>query len=222
MKNLVFGLGLLLSAAATVAGCRETSKLPEPAIESMPLILPIASTDTARQYFNWKSSRSSENALPNIQAPNLTYRPTFEFVIAPTERDIKVRTVEVYKSYAIPLNALGTAYRFGPRIKYRDFSAFPATVTLDSNEALKGLTYLDGTVTRPIVQLLPDGRQDPGQFINFIDPNHAVVFTFEYILEDGRRIVLTPLDSRGSISGTFASKPYAIYAVFRDPKPPGK
>ena len=221
MKNLVFGLGLLLSAAATVAGCRETSKLPEPAIENLPLIFPTVTADTARQYFNWKSSRSNDNGLSNIDPPNLKYRPIFEFTIAPTERDVKIRTVEVYKSYAIPLNVLGTAYRFGPRVKYRDFSSFPATITLDSNEALKGLTYLDGSVTRPVVQLLPNGSQDPTQFINFIDPGHAVVFTFEYILEDGRRIILTPLDTRGSITGTFTAKPYAMYAVFRAPNPRG-
>lgn len=223
MKNLVIGLCLLIAAPAAMSGCRETSKLPEPAIENLPLILPIQSTDTARQYLNLKSSRSNETGLPNIEPPNLPYRPTYEFTIAPTATDVKIRTVEVYKSYAIPLNALATAYKFGPRVKYRDFSSFPVTVTLNSNEALKGLSYIDGSgVTIPVVELLPDGTQNPNKFINFVDVKHAVVFTFEYILEDGRRIILTPLDSRGSILGTFALKPYAAYAVFRAPSPPKK
>lgn len=213
MKNLILGLGLLLSASA-LSGCRETSKLPEPASESLPLIIPIKSTDANKRYFDLPRARASENFLQGLDPAT---RPTFEFTIDPTNRDVKVRTVEVYKSFAIPLNAAGTAFNFGPRVKLGDYSSFPATISVGSMEALKGLTYLDAGLPIPIIQLLPDGTPDPTKFILPVTLGRAVVFTFEYILEDGRRIILTPLDTRGGITGTFAAAPYAMYAFFRNP-----
>lgn len=214
MKNLILGFGLLLSAAATVSGCRETSKLPEPAIENMPLIFPLKSTDVNKRFFDLQRARANENALQNYDPAT---RPTFEFTIDPTNRDVKIRTVEVYKSFATPLNAAGTSFNFGPRVKLGDYSSFPATISVGSMEALKGLTYLDAGLPIPIIQLLPDGTPDPTKFILPVTLGKAVVFTFEYILEDGRRIILTPLDTRGGITGTFTSAPYAMYAFFRNP-----
>lgn len=214
MKNLILGLGLLLSTAATVAGCRETSKLPEPAIENLPLIIPVASTDPNKRFYSLQRARQNANGLLS-QDP--ATRPTFEFTINPTSRDVKVRTVEVYKSFAIPLNAAGTAFNFGPRVKLGDYSNFPVTISVGSMEALKGLAYLDAGLPIPVVPLGPDGNYDPAQFIIPVTLGRAVVFTFEYVLEDGRRIVLTPLDTRGGITGTFTSAPYAIYALFQNP-----
>lgn len=213
MKNFILGLGLLLSVAATVTGCRETSKLPEPASESLPLIFPTPSDNPFRRYFDLQRGRRSINLLANYENPT---RPIYQFTINPSNRDVKIRTVEVYKSFAIPLNASGTAYSFNPRVKLGDYSTFPTTVTLNSMEALKGLTYLDAGVPIPIIQLLPDGSPDPTQSYVRVAFGTAVVFTFEYILEDGRRIILTPLDTRGGVTGTFTAKPYAAYAVFQD------
>ena len=60
MKNFILGLGLLLSVAATVTGCRETSKLPEPASESLPLIFPTPSDNPFRRYFDLQRGRRSK------------------------------------------------------------------------------------------------------------------------------------------------------------------
>ena len=216
MKNLVLGLGLLLSVAATVAGCRETSKLPEPAIENMPLILPIQSDNPFKRYFDFQRGRLGINSLRTNNQITIRTRPIYQFTISPTNTDVKVRTVEVYKSFAVPLNAANTAYEYGPRVKFGEYSSFPTTVTLNSLEALKGLTYQDGAVTTPLIELNPDGTINPTKNFIGVKLNTAIVFTFEYILEDGRRIILTPLSTRGAITGTFAARPYAAYAVFKD------
>lgn len=230
MKNLLFGLALLASAAAA-SGCRETSKLPEPAIESMPLIFPEYSSDVNKTYYNFTYSNASLIDLVDTLG-NPVKRSVFEFTINPTNRDIKIRTVEVYKSFAslltngngnTPLGSpvpYGQSYKFGPRVKVGDYNSFPAKISLDSKAALTGLYYLDtdggSSPIIPAYPALPNGDYDDNTS-GILKPGNAVMFTFEYVLADGRRIVLTPLDNRGAITGTFTAVPYSALALFRAP-----
>lgn len=207
MKNYFTSVLLLLTAAATLSSCRETSKLPEPAYESIPLIIP--EINPQKSFFDLVTSRYSVNAL----ATNNATRPVFEFVVNPSQGYSEIQTVEVYKSF---FRTAGSS--LGPRVKVADLTSFPATVTLDSQQALQGLFPTSATtdIPNPLAVL---GANPTLQ--NRIINGNAVVFTFEYVMKDGRRITLTPLSKTvGSINaptGVQSLAPLAAYAYFRIP-----
>ena len=107
-------------------------------------------------------------------------------------------------------------------MKHADLTSFPATVTINSQEAITGL-YPSSPVAGQVAPLPVKGLTSSA--INRIDlPStkirNAVVFTFEYVMKDGRRIVLTPLSSAAGSTGavipnTFVNAPLAAIAVFR-------
>jgi hypothetical protein len=197
---------LLLTAASSLVACRETSKLPAPATEDVPLIIP--EINPQKSYFNIQAARLS---VDQARTQNRT-RPVFEFVVNPSKGGGDIQTVEVYKSYRRDL-------KLGPRVKVMDLTSFPATVTIDSQKALEGL-YATSPITVAGVTTLPQpvkGESDgtPNRLIN----GEAVVFTFEYIMKDGRRIILTPLSTlSGYVDaplGTLVNAPYAAVAEIR-------
>ncbi|MBF9142125.1 hypothetical protein [Hymenobacter properus] len=200
---------LLLVAVGSLASCRESSKIPAPAIESVPLIIPVINPQ--KSYFDYTTSRPSTNTIKASGAS----RPVFEFVVNPSEGYAEIQTVEVYKSIR-----RGTI--LGPRVKFRELTSFPATITIDSQEALRDLYYTSPIAptpanpnpTAPVAALAPNDAT-----INRILNGDAVVFTFEYVMKDGRRIILTPLStSSGSVgapTGTQVNAPYAAIAEFR-------
>ena len=110
---------------------------------------------------------------------------------------------------------------FGPRVKVTDLTSFPATVTLTSQEALTDL-YL--TNNPPLITVPATPPPIPVKAItpaggNRIARGNAVVFTFELIVNGGRRVVLTPLTTTGvigAVTGTQTAAPYAAIATFRD------
>lgn len=194
MKKYVASLLMLFSAAISFSSCRESSKLPEPKYENVPLIIPEINASKSSFDFS-RSSVSVNNATANG-----IVRPQFEFVVNPSQGYGELQTVEVYKSFR-----RGTA--FGPRVKYADLTSFPATVTLDSQEALRDLRPTPGGV---LVRGANDGA------INRIIRNDAVVFTFEYVMKDGRRIVLTPVSSDNVLlASSLINAPLAAVAVFQ-------
>ncbi|GAB3576571.1 hypothetical protein [Hymenobacter daeguensis] len=194
MKKYVASFLMLLSAAVSLSSCRESSKLPEPKNESVPLIIPEINPD--KSYFDFSRSSVSVN---NATANNIT-RPQFEFVVNPSQGYSELQTVEVYKSFR-----RGTT--FGPRVKYADLTSFPATITLDSQKALENLLPAPGAVAV---------LGSTANAINRIVRNDAVVFTFEYIMKDGRRIVLTPVSSDNVLlASSLINAPLAAIAVFK-------
>lgn len=198
MKNYFVSFLLLLSAVAGLSSCRESSKLPEPKNESVPLIIP--EINPRRASFNFDSSRASTTIAAN---PNYK-RPIFEFVVNPSQGYAELQTVEVYKSFR-----RGAA--FGPRVKIADLTSFPATIRLNSQDALKDLypSALAGSLT---VLANPATPSAP----NRLNPNDAVVFTFEYVLKDGRRIVLTPVSADNTLlPSSLVNTPLAAIAVFK-------
>jgi len=203
MKNLVFSLVSLASFAGALSGCREQSRIPEPAVESLPLILP--EINPAKNVFTFASARAPEASNPT--------RPVFEFTVNPTQVEgVQLATVEVYKSFA-----RGTV---GPRVKVKDLTSFPATVTINSQEALTDL-YLTNNpppVTVPATPPPTPIKATSPTANNRILNGDAIIFTFEYVLSDGRRIVITPLTTTGVtgvVTGIRATAPYAAVATFK-------
>lgn len=222
MKNYFASLLLLLSAATALSSCRETSKLPEPAYENIPIIFPEINPEKAS--FDYNAARVSVNDARRL---NVT-RPVFEFVINPSKGYTEIQTVIVYKSFS-------RAGVLGPRVKQTEVSEFPATITLDSQQALDGLYPSSQTYTvdaagqpttvpvRPLV-LAVKGANDGAP--NRIDPptvqKNAIVFTFEYVMKDGRKITLAQLNpavntaSSGSLlPSSFVNTPLAAVAEFK-------
>lgn len=203
MKKYFTRLLLLVSAVAALPACRETSKLPEPATESVPLIIP--EINPQKSYFDYQLAR---NSVATTTASGMA-RPVFEFVVNPSKGYTELQTVEVYKSFRRN-NILG------PRVKVMDLTSFPATVSLNSQDAIKDLFASSPTTANPTPT--PILATSTGARNNMFN-GEAIVFTFEYILKDGRRIVLTPLStSTGSVGapiGTFVNPPYTAVAEFR-------
>jgi len=196
---------LLLAAVGSLASCRDTSKLPEPATESIPLVIP--EINPQKSFFNYITSRPSINSI----AASGDTRPVFEFVVNPSQGYSEIQTVEVYKSFR-------RDSKLGPRVKQVDLTSFPATVTLNSQDAIKDL-YITSPVAgaaAPVAVMSPTAGA-ANRMLN----GDGIVFTFEYVMKDGRRIILTPLSTStgmvGAPTGTFVNKPYAAVAEFRVP-----
>ena len=197
----------MTALAGTASSCREQSRIPAPTTDSVPLILP--EVNASKSFFSFRRSQLSEQIRIDSFALRPAYytRPVFEFVVNPSQGYAELQTVEVYKSLR-----RGTA--LGPRVKVADLTSFPATVSLSSQESLQGLypSSVPGTLAvlaNPAFLTLN----------NRIVRNDAIVFTFEYVLKDGRKIILTPLSSAegsvGAPTGTMINAPYAAIAVFR-------
>lgn len=229
MKNHLAILLLLLSVAGGLTSCREESRLPAPKLlGSLPLITPVLSTDPEKAYFNFRRSQLSDNGLLTSTAITNRTRPVFEFTFSlDNTRDLKVKTVEVYKSFQ-------RISDLGPRVLVGSYSSFPATVSLNSQDALAGLSRL---ITQPpALPYLLDIKATTPTANNAIFNNlDSILFTFEYVLEDGRRIILTPVTKKilGNTpppanvpprtptvdvlaNTTQINAPYSIKAVFRD------
>ncbi|WP_426059595.1 hypothetical protein [Hymenobacter sp. B1770] len=213
MKKLLLSLLVVSATLASLSSCQDSSKIPAPDVTSVPLIFAKASPDPSKNSFDFLRARASINELPSLANPT---RPVFEFTIdIPDQRDVKIREVEVYKSFL-----RGT--RLGPRAFVGAYNTFPATVSLNSQTALTGLQQLVFTSNASLPSLSSLVGATPTAR-NPIFNGDIIVFTFEYVLQDGSRVILTPLtDVRlddGSvakvISGTQINPPYALYAKFQ-------
>ena len=225
MKNLVLSL-LLVSAIGSLTGCKEDSKIPAPAVTSVPVIFGKVSSDINKSYYNTRRAAASINNLPTTVSnpdptlppdPFIGQRPVFEFSFdIPDQRDVNIAAVEVYKSFKRGIT-------IGPRAFVGAYTSFPATVTLNSQDALTGLQRLftaSGATGPTASNLL---ASTPGQQ-NQILSGDQIVFTYEYVLQDGSRVILTPLTDVTLndkitkvkvISGNQINPPYAVYATFQ-------
>ncbi|ALW85447.1 hypothetical protein AUC43_10275 [Hymenobacter sedentarius] len=113
------------------------------------------------------------------------------------------------------------ANNIGPRVLQGSYSTFPARVFLNSQEPLSSLQRLffaTGEVLPSLRNLLGATPTSPNEVLT----GDLIVFTFEYVLEDGSRVILTPLSdvklaggaTAKVISGTQINPPYALYAKF--------
>ena len=206
MKKIFFSLLSLAAFAGMLGSCREQSRIPEPEVESLPLILP--DINPAKNVFTFTPSRAAESTNPT--------RPVFEFTVNPSQvSGIKLEVVEVYKTFVRG----GTT--FGPRVKVKDLTSFPATVSINSQDALTDL-YLTNNPPPVTVPATPPPipiKATTSTGNNRIISGDAVVFTFEYVVNGGRRIVLTPLKTvagvTGVISGNRTAAPFAAIVTFK-------
>ncbi|MBD2724153.1 hypothetical protein [Hymenobacter armeniacus] len=221
MNKSIFGL-LLTLVLGSFSACKESSKIPAPEVISTPLIFAKVSSDINKSYYNTRRAAASINNLPNTISgtdPNDPFkgqRPVFEFSFdIPDQRDVRIKTVEVYKSFK-------RGNSIGPRVLHGSYSSFPVTVSVNSQDALTGLKRLL-TVTGAALPSTANLLGASNSQANSIVSGDIIVFTFEYVLEDGSRVILTPLTSvklaDGTtvqvISGTQINPPYAVYATFQ-------
>lgn len=194
------------------SSCKESSKIPAPAFTSVPLIFGKVSDDVSKSYFDFVRGRASIVELDTL--PNRT-RPLFEFTIdIPNQRDVQIKSVEVYKSFK-------RLTRIGPRTLVGAYESFPTKISLNSQQALAGLQQLT-TPTGALPSLNALVGASP-EVRNPIFSGDVVVFTFEYVLQDGSRVILTPLSevrlANGTItrviSGNQINPPYAVYGIFQ-------
>jgi hypothetical protein len=211
MKKLLLGV-LLFSALGSVSSCKDASKIPAPEVTSVPLIFAKVSPNVENNHYDTQRASTSVNNLPRLANPT---RPVFEFTIdIPDQRDIKLQAVEVYKSFQ-----RGTS--IGPRALVGSYSTFPATVSLNSQDALTGLQrlfYVPGATLPTLRNLLGATTSS----VNEVLSGDIILFTYEYVLQDGSRVILTPLSdvklaggaTTKVISGTQINPPYALQAKF--------
>ncbi|MCC2546997.1 hypothetical protein LJY25_11115 [Hymenobacter sp. BT175] len=203
MKKTLFALALLASSMLGFSSCTDQDKLPAPETEDLPILFPRVTP--GKDYFPISQSAAAPNSNPT--------RPVFEFTIDPgDQREVEIDRIAVYRSYR-----RGT--QISPRLLVKEVSSFPATITMNSDEALRDLERINGAALTTVYPIKPGSttkEQDPTRTNNFLVRNDAIVFTFDYILKDGRRIVLTPLTGTfPSPSGTLSREPFAAVAVFR-------
>ncbi|MDO7852782.1 hypothetical protein [Hymenobacter convexus] len=200
MNSYLTRFFLLLTVAGSLVACREDSKLPAPTTESIPLIIP--EINPQKSFFDSRFSRPSNKMV----ADSGWTRPVFEFVVNPSQGYSEIQTVEVYKS-------IRRKDVLGPRVKAFDLTTFPATVSINSQNASRDLFFANPMNNTTAV--LGPNDTSPNRTLN----GDAIVFTFEYVMKDGRRITLTPLStstsSAGAPTGTFINPPYAAIAEFR-------
>ena len=225
MKNIFASVLLLVSVAGSLTSCVDKSKLPAPPLAgSVPLITPVISSDPEKNHFDFTRTQVSDTRLAtDVNITNRT-RPVFEFSFElNNNRDKKVKTVEVYKSFL-----RGTT--FGTRVLAGSYNSFPVTVSLNSQQALTGLQRV--IAQAPALPYLLEVKGATAAAPNPILRNDAIVFTFEYVLEDDSRIILTPVTATAvgpSPGGVVPSSPtvqvlatttqirapYAVVAVIR-------
>ena len=206
MKIYFSKFALLLSAVFSLSSCRDSSKLPAPKYESIPLIIP--EINPQKSFFAFDGSSPSISAAA---AAGIT-RPEFEFVVNPSQGYSELQTVEVYKSFR---RLVKDAFAYGPRVKVTDLTSFPATVTINSQDALRGLLTSATSLTPVLATTATGTNRILRPTIDGI-PNDAIVFTFEYIMKDGRKIILTPVSADNILlPSSQINAPLAAVAAFK-------
>ena len=178
-----------------LTSCKRDQDIPAPVADTIPIVFPQLSADPNKQFYKFVDAQAAVASNPT--------RPVFEFVINPSSSgNTQLASVLVYKTFR-------RSGAYGARVLVGEYSNFPATVSINSQDALNGLTRAGGfPVAAPATN--PTQR-------NLILRNDVVLFTFDYRLTDGRIITSTPVDATGTISNTtLINPPYAIAATFKD------
>ncbi|GAB2965894.1 hypothetical protein GCM10027048_39880 [Hymenobacter coalescens] len=188
MKKILFALWLGV-AAVSMTSCKDEDKDPLPKFEEVPLVLSALTTATYTQADARSTTANPVISLTtNVTGPNLD----------------KVESVEIYKSLRnIVRNAQGQlALQTLPRVLVRTIPPAPTTTEISFNDLVANMQRRGPSSGSAFdAPLAPLTRAS-------LTAQESFVFTYELVMKDGRRVVLTPT-SGGIVSGTQAAAPYA-------------
>jgi hypothetical protein len=220
MKNFALAASLLLASSAALTSCYDRDRDPMPEYSSVALVK--ATIDPATDTLALRPAQAAENTNPT--------RPEVRFTIdLYSQRDVKVTKVYVYTTLR---RGTGTSISYSSRALLTEVTTFPTTLSFNSQELLTGLyrlgtPTLDTTDSVMVYPAFPFIRL-PTQ-ATAIFANDVILLTYEYELENGKRIILTPVTNRtGIITGTTGPRqnyevitgsqiqpPYALPIIFR-------
>lgn len=216
MKNFAFAASLLLASSAVLTACYNRDRDPMPEYSSVGLVK--ATIDPATDTISYIPARAAPSTNPT--RPNVTF--TIDLY---SQRDVKITKLYIYRT----LRRGTTTFTYSPRFLLDSITTFPTTVTYNSQQLLTGMVRLDATTNPvtaiPYVQSLPTSP-------NRIFQTDSFIFTYEYVLENGKRIVLTPTTNTkvttaatpttpattqtyGTITGSQILAPYALVVPIR-------
>lgn len=206
MKNFALAASLLLASSAALTSCYDRARDPMPEYTSVGLVK--ATVDPATDTIAYVPARAAVSTNP--------VRPKVTFTIdLYSQRDVKVTKVYVYRT----LRRGTTTFSYSPRFLLTEVTTFPTTLTFDSQQLLTDMVRLDAT-TNPatVVPYIQTAATSP----NRIFQTDSFVFTYEYELENGERVVLTPTtkttigsQTYETITGSQINAPYALVVPIR-------
>jgi hypothetical protein len=214
MKNFALAASLLLASSAALTSCYDRDRDPMPEYSSVALVK--ATIDPATDTLALRPAQAAENTNPT--------RPEVRFTIdLYSQRDVKVTKVYVYTTLR---RGTGTSITYSSRHLLTEVTTFPTTLTFNSQQLLEGMYRLGAdnagkATSYPYIRLANQ--------TNSIFANDVILLTYEYELENGKRIILTPVTIKKAtvtgttepeqeyevITGSQIQPPYALPIVFR-------
>jgi|GEM_PF-1647609 len=228
MKNLLRAGWLLAAASLALPACQDAQRLPTPT-----RIVPLIRATVAADADTFDLVRARYPVSMSSQQPMLN-RPVCRFTLNRnySSDGIIIRKVLVYKM--LRRGADSATYTFSTRALAREVTSLPATLTIDSQEALTGIYRLGAPTTgtnadslgqaSTAIPLVPPLSTS----FNRIFLNDAIVFTFEYEVEINGQTQHVVLDPTHKVSveyptpqelevldGPPVSAPYSVTVPFR-------
>lgn len=212
MKNFAFAASLLLASSAVFTSCYDRDRDPMPEYTSIGLVK--ATLDPATDTIDFTTARAAPATNPT--------RPIVRFTLdLYSQRDIKITKVYIYRT----IRRGTTTFSYSPRFLLDSVTTFPTTLEYNTQQLLTGVSRLDLT-TKPIT-VIPAINPVP-TFPNRIFNNESFLFTYEYILENGKRIILTQTNNKKvptgapgdstvfqTVTGAQSLEPYALSVPVR-------
>ena len=209
MKNFALAASLLLASSAALTSCYDRDRDPMPEYSSVGLVK--ATLDPATDTVSYVPARAAPSTNPT--------RPQVTFTVdLYSQRDVKITKVYVYRT----LRRGATTYTYSPRFFLEEVTTFPKTLSYNTQELLTGMMRVDATSNpATAIPYIPGPASSP----NRIFENDAFLFTYEYELENGKRIVLTPTSKTTvgtqtyeTITGSQILAPYALVVPIIRPR----
>lgn len=198
MKKIMFALWLGCTSVA-MTSCKDNEKDPRPASESVPNITSLTATSTISQ----------------ADARNAAINPTVSFTVNVTGPSIdRVEAIEVYKSFrGIVANTQGqNVLSTLPRVLVRTIPPVQTTIDITLNDLVANMqrrgTAAGASITAPLSPLTRASLTAGATGTPLANLRESFIFTYEILMKDGRRIILTPT-SGGVVSGAQTSAPFA-------------
>lgn len=166
------------------------------ALLAFPFFLGACSDEKRAEEMPFPETEKVAFVFPDISATENSYalstaNPVFTFSLDLKEKANDIAQVLVYKSFQRGTNAANRL----PRVLQTTLTSFPATISVNLEQALTGVVRNNAPLTRAL-----------------LIANDRFIFTFELVMKDGRTVVLTPL-ANGLVSGTQAAAPFAAIAI---------